>query len=213
MKTSRTAWLLTLTAAFVAAVGVQSGRAAQQQRETILRLHGSNTIGAELVPDLAAAFLRKLGADSISQVDLIPSTEMDIEGYFSNNNITKVIEIRAHGSSTGFQGLKNKQCDIGMASRKIKDDEVKELAFDGDMTSNACEHVLAMDGVAVIVNHANASVTKMDFDQLADIFSGTIKDWSKIGWKEGAINIHARDENSGTHDTFQHIVLGKKKAD
>ncbi len=212
MKKSKTVWLLSLaTVCFSTAFSTHNSFALQQKRETILRLHGSNTIGAELGPDLAVAFMKKIGADTVKRIDLKPGTEATIEGFFTNGDITRVIEVRAHGSSTGFEGLKNKQCDIGMASRKIKDEEVEELASYGDMTSNACEHVLAMDGVAVIVNHANAAVSKMTFTQLANIFSGDIKDWSEIGWKDGLINIQARDENSGTNDTFQHVVLGKKK--
>jgi phosphate transport system substrate-binding protein len=203
------AQLLVLLAA-VAAVGAQESVA----KETILRIHGSNTIGAQLAPDLAKAFLQKLGADSVRQVDLAEGTEIDLEGHFPNSKEqTKVIEIRAHGSSTGFKGLKDKQCDIAMSSRKIKDSEVKELAFLGDMSDSACEHVLALDGVAVIVNSANAAVSKLSFPQLANIFSGQSKNWSEIGWNDAPINIHARDENSGTHDTFKSIVLGEKQLD
>jgi phosphate transport system substrate-binding protein len=204
--------MLALFTAIAAAVSAQDSVAQQQKRETVLRLHGSNTVGAKLAPDIAAAFLKKLGADSVKQVDIMPETEMDIEGQFGSNGL-KVIEIRAHGSSTAFKDLKDKQCDIGMSSRKIKDSEVKELAFLGDMTGMACEHVLAMDGVAVIVNSANVAVTKLTFPQLADIFSGTIKNWSELNWGSGPISIHARDENSGTHDTFKGLILGEKKLD
>jgi phosphate transport system substrate-binding protein len=208
MKKIRTAplLLLTLLAALAAA-----GQTFAQNKETVLRLHGSNTIGAKLAPDLAAAFLKKLGADAVKQIDRIPGTEMDIEGHFPGTEQTKVIEIRAHGSSTAFKGLKDKQCDIGMASRKIKDSEVNELSFLGDMTGSACEHVLAMDGVAVIVNPSNAAVSKLNVSDLASILSGKINDWSELSWGSAPISIQARDENSGTHDTVKGIVLGEKK--
>lgn len=185
------------------------GHAAVQTRETILRLHGSNTIGAELAPDLAKAFLTKMGAVLVEQVDLVPNTEMNIEGSFPKENLIRVIEIRAHGSTTGFQGLEHKQCDIAMASRKIKAEEVKTLSFLGDMTGLASEHVLALDGVAVIVNAANPVALNVEVAQLRDIFCGRIRDWSELGGTPGKINLYARDEASGTHDTFKSLVLGK----
>ncbi|MCW5199889.1 phosphate ABC transporter substrate-binding/OmpA family protein [Desulfobulbus sp. F1] len=208
-------FLLIFFAVLAVVVSTQEclAQAQKQNKKTILRIHGSNTIGAQLAPDLAKVFLQKLGADSVKQVDLAAGTEINIEGHFPNQELVKVIEIRAHGSSTGFKGLKDKQCDIGMASRKIKDSEAQELAFLGEMTSSASEHVLALDGVAVIVNSANAAVSKLSFAQLADIFSGKLINWSKIGWADAPISIQARDENSGTHDTFQSIVLGEKKMD
>jgi len=214
MNNTATARLLALFTVFAAICSAQDSFSQPEQgRETILRLHGSNTIGAELAPDLAQAFLRKLGAASVKQIDVAKGTEIDVEGSFPELNQTKVIEIRAHGSSTGFKGLKDKQCDIGMSSRKINESEMKELAFLGDMSSSACEHVLALDGVAVIVNAANASVSKLSFPQLADIFSGKIKNWSEIGWESAAVSLQARDENSGTHDTFKHLILTDKKLD
>ncbi len=208
MKKLRTAPLLflTLLAALAAA-----GETFAQNKETILRLHGSNTIGAQLAPDLAKNFLKKLGATSVLQTDIAVGTETDVEGYFPDSKQTKVIEIRAHGSSTAFKGLKNNQCDIGMASRKIKDSEVNELSFLGDMTGSACEHVLAMDGVAVIVNPSNAAVSKLNVSNLASILSGKINNWSELSWGSAPISIQARDENSGTHDTVKSIVLGEKK--
>jgi phosphate transport system substrate-binding protein len=200
-----------LAAAAALAVMLAGRNADAQSKETILRIHGSNTIGAAVAPDMAAAFLKKLGADNVEQTEITPGTEMDVEGHFSGKNQVKVIEIRAHGSSTAFKSLKEKQCDIGMASRKIKEEEVKDLTFLGDMTGAASEHVLAVDGVAVIVNTANAAVSKLDFTGLADLFSGKIKNWSELGGPDAPVVIHARDEKSGTHDTFQHLVLGKKE--
>jgi phosphate transport system substrate-binding protein len=211
MKKTRTAALFLLTlSAVIAAGGGPEDCFAGQNRETILRIHGSNTVGAQLAPDLAAALLKKLGADSVKKIEITPGVETNVEGHFSAADQTKVIEVRAHGSSTAFSCLKNGTCDIGMASRKIKEDEAQSLADLGDMTGSGSEHVLAMDGVAVIVNTANTAAAKMDFTALADVFSGKIANWSQLGGKDAPIAIHARDEKSGTHDTFQSIVLGKR---
>jgi phosphate transport system substrate-binding protein len=180
-----------------------------QSKKTILRLHGSNTIGAKLAPDLAEAFLKTMGAESVQREVLVPGVEVNVTGNFPIENITLVIEIKAHGSSTGFKGLKEGTCDIAMASRRVKDKEVKSLAALGDMRGVASEHILALDGVAIIVNAANTVRSRMSSETLAKIFTGEIKNWSEVGGKDGAIKIHGRDENSGTHDTFKSLILGK----
>ncbi|CAK8725379.1 Phosphate ABC transporter substrate-binding protein, PhoT family [Candidatus Electrothrix laxa] len=182
-----------------------------QNKKTILRLHGSNTIGAELAPDLAEAFLKKMGANSVRRAVLVPGAEVNVEGKFIESNITQVIEIKAHGSSTGFKDLKEGTCDIAMASRRVKDKEVESLAEFGDMKGAASEHILALDGVAIIVNTANTVRSRMTSEKLAGIFTGEIKNWSELGGNDGAITIHGRDENSGTHDTFKSLIMGKEK--
>ncbi len=97
-----------------------------------------------------------------------------------------------------------------MASRKIKPDEVASLSSLGDMTAPASEHVLGLDGVAVIVNQSNA-VGTFSIDQLGKIFSGEIADWSGVGGASGAIKVYALDDRSGTFDTFKSLVLGSRK--
>ncbi|WP_446007746.1 substrate-binding domain-containing protein [Candidatus Electrothrix sp.] len=193
---------------FMATLGSQQAFA--QTSKTILRLHGSNTIGAKLAPDLAEAFLKKIGADTVRRKEIIPSVEVNVEGVFNAQNIIQVIEIKAHGSSTGFKGLQEGKCDIAMASRRVKDKEVAALSSLGDMKSVASEHVLALDGVAIIVNTANILRSRMTSETLGKIFTGEINNWSQVGGKDAPIKVHARDENSGTHDTFKSLILGKK---
>jgi len=174
---------------------------------TILRLHGSNTIGARLAPELAKKYLRKLGADRIWLKPADEHDEQDVLGLVDGMDLLRV-EIQAHGSSTSFKGLDSELCDIGMASRRIKDKEVVALERFGDMRQTAAEHVLAMDGIAVIVHPAN-QVTELTMAQLAGLFSGEISDWSQIpaSGLTGAVEVYARDENSGTWDTFKNMIL------
>jgi phosphate transport system substrate-binding protein len=172
----------------------------------ILRLHGSNTIGAQLVPALAQAYLRQQGAQDVKTVPGRPD-EVTVQGTVSG--APQVIEIAAHGSATAFTDLAGGKCDIGMASRKIKPDEVANLSSLGDMTSPASEHVLGLDGVAVIVNRAN-TVASLSTDQLAGIFSGQIADWSGVSGSGGGIKVYSRDDKSGTYDTFKSLVLGNR---
>ena len=174
----------------------------------LLRFHGSNTIGSALLPALAEAFLQQEGYSHARKVQGKSEDEWFIDG--EKNGIQARIEINAHGTKTAFEGLKAGSCDIGMASRAVKDDEWKALQpVLGDLRSNASEHVLALDGIAIIVHPSN-SIKSLSLSQLADIFSGTITDWSEVGGQRGAINIFARDEKSGTWDFFNEAVLKKR---
>ncbi len=174
--------------------------------QVILRIHGSNTIGAQLAPALAEAFLRTQGA---TEVKMIPREreEVVVQGVFPDSSL-KSIEIAAHGSATAFTDLKDNKCDIGNASRQIKPDEVITLSALGDMLSPASEHVLGLDGIAIIVNVGN-SIQSLSKEQLHQVFDGKLTDWAEVGrLRAGPINVYARDEKSGTWDTFKVLVLG-----
>ena len=175
---------------------------------TLLRFHGSNTIGSELLPALAEAFLQQEGYSNVRRIPGANEDECFIDG--EKNGIQGRIEINAHGTKTAFEGLRSGLCDIGMASRAIKNEEWQALQpVLGDLRSNASEHVLALDGIAIIVHPTN-SIKSLSLSQLADIFSGTITDWSEVEGQRGAINIFARDEKSGTWDFFNEAVLKKR---
>ena len=181
---------------------------AELPAEIILRLHGSNTIGAKLAPALAGAFLEKeLGAHDIRAVPGDLADQQQVRGITGDGRQV-AIEIHAHGSSTSFKDLDGGLCDVGMASRSIKEKEVVELARFGDMTGAASEHVLALDGIAVIVHPANA-IDRLSQQQIAAIFSGAVRNWDDLPGSRisGAIRVIARDNKSGTWDTFKHLVL------
>jgi phosphate transport system substrate-binding protein len=173
-----------------------------------LRLCGSNTIGAELAPTLVEAYLAHEGAVAIARAPGAVEDEKIITATLRGAPIT--IEVRAHGSATAFVGLAAGDCDIGMASRAITDDEAGKLAKAGlgDVRAPATEHVVALDGIAVIV-HPNNPIASLDRAQLHDIFTGKITDWSAVGGVAGPITLFARDDKSGTFDTFKNLVLAK----
>jgi phosphate transport system substrate-binding protein len=175
----------------------------------VLRLSGSNTIGAALAPALAEEFLKQQGATSVKTVPGDREDEVRVQGILPGESSAKTIDIHAHGSATAFEDLGKSLCDIGMASRKIKADEATRLASLGDMTSPASEHVLGLDGIAVIVNKGN-SVQSLTKEQIARAFTGEIADWLQLGGPSGRINVYARDDKSGTYDTFKTLVLGSK---
>ncbi|MEO7100063.1 MAG: substrate-binding domain-containing protein [Luteolibacter sp.] len=179
--------------------------------EVVFRITGSNTIGAKLMPALVMGFLKHMGAVEVAQ-ETPGSEEVLVSFSIHNSPRRQAVRIETHGSSTAFQALKDQTCQIGISSRAIKPAEVEQLAFLGDMLAPACEHVVALDGVAVVVNSSNP-VSALTISQLADIFSGTITDWVQVGGSPGPIHLYARDDKSGTYDSFKSLVLGDRPLD
>ncbi|KOR30364.1 hypothetical protein TI04_06165, partial [Achromatium sp. WMS2] len=172
----------------------------------MLRIHGSNTLGAHFTPALAEAYLKTLGSISVQRLPGAAENEYKIYGY--NADQTFLIDIQAHGSGTAFTDIGTGTTDIGAASRPIKNQELQQLQNFGDLSSLACEYVVALDGVAVIV-HPNNPINSLTKAQIASIFAGDIRNWRDVGGTPGTINVHSRDDKSGTFDTFAHLVMGK----
>ena len=195
------------TAPSAPSTAVASAAAEAPREETLLRLRGSNTVGAELAPALVTAFLKQKGASNVRRA---PGK---VVAAFQGKDAPQIVVIDAEGTATAFKGLVAGECDIGMASRPIHDDEAKaaDVAGLGDLRAPASEHVLGLDGIAVIV-HRNSPLRVLDTEALGAIFAGETKDWSKvIPEKNGPIAVYARDDNSGTFDTFKNLVLGSHK--
>ena len=100
------------------------------------------------------------------------------------------------GSGAGIEAVSNGSCDIGLASRALTDDEKA-----GGLT----ETIVALDGIAVIVNAEN-SVTDLSLEQIAQIYTGAVTDWSEFGSDAGAIAVIGRESGSGTRDGFESIT-------
>ncbi len=144
-----------------------------------LSIKGSDTLGAKLVPQLAEAFKAA-----------------------GNKNVK--FEIAAEGSSTAFPALANGTAQIGMSSRKVKDDERTFCRTKGVYIK---EHAVAHDMIVVVVNK-NSPIAKLTKDQVAKIFTGQVKDWSEIGGAPGKISIYTRNTSSGTYKDWQKLAMG-----
>lgn len=185
----------------------------------ILRIHGSNTIGAKLAPALVEAFLKEKG---YTQIEKVPLRELEVlvRGKKEGSRTFDAIEIKAHGSSTAFDetdenkkvGLIGGYADVGMSSSPIKEEVIQKFEAQrlGNPTSRTQEHVIALDGLAIIVN-PNNPIEKLSVEDAKKIFLGEITDWSQIGGKAGQIKLYSRDKQSGTYDTFKHLVLAGQK--
>lgn len=171
-----------------------------------LRFAGSNTVGERLVPALAEAYARAQGAARLQWERGQETNEMGLRIGQNPGSLPDLIDIRAHGSSTAYPSLADKSADIGMSSRPIKDDEASLSATLGDMRSPDAEHIIALDGLAIIV-HPDNPVTTLSKREIAEFFACEKTDWQDVGGVAGPVRIYARDAKSGTYDTFSSLVL------
>jgi len=177
--------------------------AVQNNRGYLFEIHGSNTIGDKLAPALLEQWFIQNGLTN-PETRLVAENEKVVSAYSKSNQKISIF-IAAHGSGTGFEKLKSDQADIAAASRPAKQSE-NELFPTLDVTDYKHEAVLAIDGIAVIGN-ANLSIHSLNIDQIGQLFSGKITNWQSLGGPNLPVSIHARDNNSGTFDTFDTLVL------
>ena len=115
---------------------------------------------------------------------------------FEKENPGVTINYTGSGSGAGIEGATSGTCDIGLSSRALKDEE-KE--------SGAVENIVALDGVAIVINPANG-VENLTVEQIAQIFTGEITNWSEVGGADGEIAVFGREAGSGTRGAFEEIV-------
>lgn len=106
------------------------------------------------------------------------------------------INYTGSGSGAGIEGVLAGTCDLGLSSRALTDEEKAE---------GAVENIIALDGVAVVVNPENP-VTDLTTEQIAKIFTGEITNWSELGGDDAEIAVFGRENGSGTRTAFEEIV-------
>ena len=121
----------------------------------------------------------------------------DMKDEFEAMNPDVQIQYTGSGSSAGIKDTMNKVNNIGASSRNLKDEEL----VDGLNTE-----VFAYDGIAVIVNPANAGLEDVTETQLADIYSGKITNWSELGGDDADIFVVSREASSGTRSAFEELI-------
>jgi phosphate transport system substrate-binding protein len=130
------------------------------------------------------------------------------EAYMKQNSGTS-IAVTGGGSGTGVTALINNTCDIAEVSREMKESEIKLAESKGTTPKKI---VVALDGIAVVV-HLENNISELTIDQLADIFTGKIKNWKELGGHDAKIVLLSREVNSGTHVYFKEHVLRHGKSD
>lgn len=113
---------------------------------------------------------------------------------FMADNSGVTVTYDATGSGTGIESVSNGSCDIGLSSRALKDTETGLVAT-----------TVALDGIAIIVNK-DSGVDNLTVEQIADIYTGKITNWSEVGGEDLEIACIGRESGSGTRDGFESIT-------
>jgi phosphate binding protein len=143
---------------------------------------GSDTIGGELGPALAKAFMAQK-----------PSVQVVWE---------------ALGSKTAFVGLFDGSADLGASSRQVKEEEYQQAQRLG---LELQEFAIGFDAISVVVNPKNP-VPQLTLDQLADLFTGKLTNWKEVGGPDLPVKLVSRPTYSGTRTWFDEKVLRKGNA-
>ena len=145
-----------------------------------LVIKGSDTLGAKLVPQLAEEFKAQ--------------------------NSDATFDIAAEGSTTGIAAIIDGTAQIGMSSREAKPAEIAAAKAKGVEMKPV---TVAYDGLGVIVNAANP-IKGLTKRQVAQIFTGEVRDWSAVGGTGGKMSIYTRNTSSGTYSDWKELAMNKR---
>jgi phosphate transport system substrate-binding protein len=124
---------------------------------------------------------------------------------FMKANPSISITVKKTGSGDGAAALVDGRCQIAAMSRFMKEKEMKAAV---DKKVLPCAHVVAMDGICVVVHPSN-SVKNLSKQQIRDIYMGNITNWKAVGGPDLPIVVISRDTSSGTYDAFIEMCMGK----
>lgn len=127
--------------------------------------------------------------------------------YYMGKHPTVNITVSESGSGNGAKSLINAACDVATMSRPMKTSEQKAAQDAGVLP---IEHIVAMDGIAVVVHPSNP-LANLTVEQIRDIYTGKIKNWKELGGPDRSIVVISRDTNSGTYESFETLVMNKEK--
>ena len=156
---------------------------------------------ADTTPSTTSAASTPTTATLSGTVNLDGSTSMEkvikilIES-FNQTNPEVAINYNGSGSSSGITAAIEGTADMGLSSRELKDEETSQ---------GAVANLVALDGVAIVVNPENG-VEDLTVEQIAQIFTGEISNWSQLGGADAPIAVLGREPGSGTRGAFEEIV-------
>lgn len=158
-------------------------------------------ISIALAALLALTVLVSCGKTEGSSVSTDGSTSMEkvigaLGEKFQADNKGVTFTYNPTGSGSGITAVAEGRCDIGLSSRALKDAEKAQ---------GLTETILALDGIAIVVNPANA-VEDLTLDEIAKIYTGEITNWKDVGGADGEIVLIGREAGSGTRDGFESIT-------
>ena len=157
----------------------------------------SGSSGGNVVADKAAGGSQTVATDGSTSMEKVIGFLS--EAYMEEHKDIK-ITYNPTGSSSGIQAVMEGRCDIGLASRDLKEDEAKDLQ----------ETIVAIDGIGIIVNSDNP-ITDLTIEQIGDIYTGEIDNWKDVGGDDAPIVCIGREASSGTRDGFEEVTDTKDK--
>jgi phosphate transport system substrate-binding protein len=157
-------------------------------------------IGLLVSAGLATAEPAKIVVDGSTTVGPIAKAFAE---YYMGKHPDANITVSESGSGNGAKSLINAACDVATMSRPMKNSETKAAQDAGILP---IEHIVAMDGIAVVVHPSNP-LANLTIEQIRDIYAGKLRNWKELGGPDQPIVVISRDTNSGTYETFETMVL------
>ena len=192
---------LTMTAALIGCGSADQTASAETAETTEATEETTEATVEDTASSEAEATEEAPAADLSGTISLAGSTSMEklceaMSESFMETYPGVTVTVEYTGSGAGLESLASGSVDIGNSSRHLKDEEV---------AGGAVENVVAIDGIAVIVDPAN-SVSDIPADKLAAIYKGEITNWSELGGDDEAIVVIGRESGSGTRDAFEELL-------
>ena len=192
---------LTMTAALIGCGSADQAASAETAETTEATEETTEDTVEDTASSEAEATEEAPAADLSGTISLAGSTSMEklceaMSESFMETYPGVTVTVEYTGSGAGLESLASGSVDIGNSSRHLKDEEV---------AGGAVENVVAIDGIAVIVDPAN-SVSDIPADKLAAIYKGEITNWSELGGNDEAIVVIGRESGSGTRDAFEELL-------
>ena len=192
---------LTMTAALIGCGSADQTASAETAETTEATEEATEDTVEDTTSSEAEATEEAPAADLSGTISLAGSTSMEklceaMSESFMETYPGVTVTVEYTGSGAGLESLASGSVDIGNSSRHLKDEEV---------AGGAVENVVAIDGIAVIVDPAN-SVSDIPADKLAAIYKGEITNWSELGGNDEAIVVIGRESGSGTRDAFEELL-------
>ena len=192
---------LTMTAALIGCGSADQTASAETAETTEATEETTEDTVEDTASGEAEATEEAPATDLSGTISLAGSTSMEklceaMSESFMETYPEVTVTVEYTGSGAGLESLASGSVDIGNSSRHLKDEEV---------AGGAVENVVAIDGIAVIVDPAN-SVSDIPADKLAAIYKGEITNWSELGGDDEAIVVIGRESGSGTRDAFEELL-------
>jgi phosphate transport system substrate-binding protein len=156
-----------------------------------------------IAPSLAQEKVTVSGSTTV-----LPLGEIAAEAFNAKQNEYQV-SVTGGGTGAGVTGIAEGRFDIAMASREVTPDEMAKYG------NQFQENLIGYDGVVIIVSKPiyDAGVTNLSTEQVKEIYSGEIVNWNQVGGPDEEIFVVAREQGSGTRDTFNEDIMGNKSAE